>query len=146
MRPTVGCVLLATAALAGCGDSTIATPELRMQSTKLCQLARKATDAAPTPSSAAGAQAFLAQGISVFRPELQGLRALHPSGDVAPVYATAVGAFLHELSALEAAERQLAQGGDPIATMRTLEAQLAPLEEQQDDAWRALDIPACVTH
>jgi len=146
MRLRLAVVALTTTSLLGCGSSTLATPQLRSEATKLCQTGRKATNQIPTPGSASGAKAFLNRGISVLGPELQGLRSLHPTGDVAPVYATAVGAFSHEVSALGTAERQLAHGEDPIVTMKTLQAQLTPLQSQEDGAWRALEIPACESH
>lgn len=147
MRPRLALTALAAAVgLAGCGSSSLATPELRDQATTFCQAARKATDGIQTPSSPAGARAFLARGISVLTPELQGLRSLHPTGDVASVYATALGAFSHKLSALTTAEHQLARGDDPVITMKTLQTQLGPLEAQEDNAWRALEIRACETH
>jgi hypothetical protein len=129
---------------AGCGATSLSTQELRTQATRLCTAARHQTDRIAAPSSPAGAGPFLSQGIAVLGPELSGLRQLQPSHDVAQVYSTAVSSFSQKLDALHRAAHAVAGGGDAVGAIKTLQQRLAPLEAQEDGAWQALEIPACL--
>jgi hypothetical protein len=139
--------LLATAAtltLSGCGGDKLSTRELRSKATAICNLASKQTNRIPVPANAAGAATYVTSGAAAIRPELAGLRALHAPGDLAQVYQTALTALSGKLDALDAAARDLKAGSDPVITMKTLQSKLQPLESDEDGAWQALEIPACM--
>lgn len=148
MRRAVALALscLALAALTGCGggNSGLSANDLRTQATRLCTVARQQTDRIPTPASPAQAAAFLNRGLAVLEPELKALRQLHPSGDFSQVYRTAIEASAQKVSAIRGAAGALAGGGDPVTTMKALQTQLATLESQENGAWQALEIPACL--
>jgi hypothetical protein len=97
-----------------------------------------------TPRSEASGEAFLKRGVAVLGPELRELRALSPPAEVSDVYRTAVDAVAGELRALHDTVRALGRQQDPVIAFKTLQHHLRPLETQADDAWRALQIPACV--
>ena len=78
-------------------------------------------------------------------PELRGLRQLQPPSDLRQVYSTAVSSFSQKLDALHQAARAVAGGGDAVVAIKALQQRLAPLEAQEDDAWQALEIPACLS-
>jgi hypothetical protein len=139
-----GLLLLALMGCGGSGSSGLSARDLRTQATRLCTIARKQTDRIAAPSSPAGAAAFLNQGLAVLQPELKALRQLHPSGDLGQVYKTAITAFAQKVDAVRTAATALAGNGDPVTTMKSLEQQLAPLEEEENGAWQALEIPACL--
>jgi hypothetical protein len=142
-----GRALLATAAallLAGCGSKPLSSSQLHDQATRVCALATTQTDQIPTPASPAGSAAFLKRGIAVLAPELNALRALRAPGEVADVYSTSLGAFASKLSDLRHAIHQLSGGEDPVIAVKTLQQQLAPIESQENGAWQALEIPACL--
>jgi hypothetical protein len=130
--------------VAGCGATSLSTQELRSQATRLCTAARHQTDRIAAPSSPAGAGPFLSRGIVALSPELSGLRQLQPAHDLAQVYSTAVSSFSQKLDALHQAAHAVAGGGDPVSAIKTLQQRLTPLEAQEDGAWRALEIPACL--
>jgi hypothetical protein len=147
MRRTVAVPCLVLLALAGCGGAaknSLSASDLRTQATRLCTIARKQTDRIATPTGPATAAAFLNRGLAVLDPELKALRQLHPSGDLGQVYATAIDAFAQKVNALRTAAATLAGNGDPVVTMKSLEQQIAPLEGQENGAWLALEIPACL--
>jgi hypothetical protein len=135
---------LAVLCLTGCGAASLSTTELRNQATRVCSAARKQTNLIATPTSPAGGAAFLSQGLAVLGPELAVLRKLRPPRDLAQVYSTAVGAFSQKVAALRETANTLKGGGDPVIAMKTLQQQLAPLESDEDGAWRALEIPSCM--
>jgi hypothetical protein len=143
-RGGVIAVLLCALALGGCGSSSLSTTQLSRDASRICTTANQHTDRIPAPTSSAGSARFLAQGAAALSPELTGLRALRPPSDLAPVYATAIGASARELSALRVTARQLTGGDDPVSAIRTLQRRLAPLESRGDDAWRTLKISACL--
>jgi hypothetical protein len=130
--------------LAGCGSKPLSTTELTNDATRVCTIASRQTDLIPTPASPAGTAAYLRRGIAVMTPELRGLRALRPSNDVADVYATSLGSFAKQLSYLKDTMRDLAGGEDPVIAIKTLQQELGPIESQENGAWQALEIPACV--
>jgi hypothetical protein len=142
-----GRALLATAAallLGGCGSKPLSSSQLHDQATRLCTLATSQTDQIPTPASPAGSATFLKRGIAVLTPELNALRGLRPTGDVADVYSTSLDAFANKLSDLRHAVHELSGGEDPVIAVKTLQQQLAPIESQENGAWQALEIPACL--
>jgi hypothetical protein len=136
---------LAVAALAGgCGDSSLSDPALRARATQICSAATKQSDRIGTPTSPSAGAAFLRKATRVFRPELKALRGLRPSKDAASTYRTALNAFAQKLDALDTTARALASGGDPVIAIKGLQTRLTPLLAQEDGAWRALAITACV--
>lgn len=78
-------------------------------------------------------------------PELTDLRRLHPPRALAPEYEAALSNFANELGALRGAVQRLDGGADPISTTAALQRRLSPIEARADGAWRALDVPACVS-
>jgi hypothetical protein len=144
MKLRAGLVILGTAALSGCGSKPLTSSELQHQATRVCALASRQTDRISTPASPAGTDAFLKRGIAVMRPELTGLRRLRPPSDVADVYSTSLDAFATKLSDLEHTVRALTGGEEPMIAMKTLQQKLGPIESQENGAWQALEIPACL--
>ncbi len=141
--------LAATAAiaLAGCGGSgRLSSSDLQNKASQVCALTSRRTNKIKTPSSPAGTEAFLRQGITALTPELTELRKLRPPADAQDVYADAMNAAAKQLALLRTAARQIAAGGDPVSTMQTLEQQLGPLVTSENQAWQSLEIPACVSH
>ena len=133
--------------LAGCGGSGhLSGDQLRSRATALCATAGRQTERIPTPAAPAGGRAFLKRGIDALTPELRALRQLKPPDDLAQVYATGVGAFTQKLSALKAAVRDLDSGTNPVTAMTALQQRLAPIEQAEDGAWQALEVPACMNH
>jgi hypothetical protein len=131
-------------ALAGCGSNALSGGELQTRATAICAAATRQADAIAAPASPAGGPAFLQAGIAVFTTELSELRTLTPPTGVASVYATALSAFSGKLDALRGTAHQLRSRSDPVTGIKALEQRLAPLERQEDEAWRALGIAACV--
>jgi hypothetical protein len=140
----VSATLALTLGLTACGGDTLSTRELRNKATTLCTLANKQTNQLAPPSAPAGAAAFITDGAAILRPQLARLRALHAPSDLAQVYNTAIDGFARKLDVLDAAARDLKAGEDPVIAMKTLQTKLTPLEQQEDGAWQALEIPACV--
>ncbi len=131
--------------LAGCGSTpSPSLVQLRNQGARICTGAGQRLRLIPTPRSEADGEAFLKQAVAVLGPELGQLRELRPSSDASDVYGTAVGALARELSALRGTIRALGRQQDPVIAFKTLQQHLGPLETQADDAWRALDITACL--
>jgi hypothetical protein len=137
--------LVAVAALiAGCGSSALSSSDLARRATAVCQLAGSQTALIPTPAGPEGSATFLKRGIAVLKPELEQLRSLRPPDDLADVYNVSISSFAKKLSYLNETVHDLAGGADPVIAMRTLQQNLAPVEKQEDGAWQALQIPACV--
>ena len=109
---TVAAALTALAA-AACGSSSVSASQLSSQATSICARANRQIERIPTPSSAAGALAFLNSGIAALEPELAQLRQLQASGDAADVWRTAVRALSDQLSALQSTASQIKGGADP---------------------------------
>jgi hypothetical protein len=135
---------VAALAVAGCGSKPLSNGELQRQATRVCTQAGARTDRLPTPGSPAGTIAFVRRAVAVMSPELAALKGLKPPGDVADVYSTAIDAFTKKLTALKDSVRDLRGGADPVIAIKTLQQQLGPLESQEDGAWQALAIPACL--
>ena len=136
---------LAAVMLGGCGGSSLSNDQLRSQATRLCNLAESQTDRAATPSSPTEMTGFLEKGIAVMKPELVQLRALHPTQDLTPVYATATAALAQQLAALQRAEATIQRGDNPVTATKALGQKLAPLRMEADGAWQALQLPACLS-
>jgi hypothetical protein len=141
--------LLASAAalaMAGCGAKSPSIVHFRALATRACtradvQSARIAPP--PVPSRTA---AFLRRGIAIVREELDALRTLHVPRAQTGAYSVALSSLAHELSILTSTAHDLDRGADPLTTIKTLQHRLAPVEADNDAAWRTLDVPACVNH
>lgn len=144
VRVAVLGAVLALAA-AGCGSSSLSDTQLRSSASRICTTADQRAGQIPTPSRPAAAAAYLNRGVAVLAPELTKLHGLHPSSDLAGDYRTAVDAAAAELAALRSAVKGLKAGDDPVVAIKTLQHQLAPLEARADNAWRSVDVDACVS-
>jgi hypothetical protein len=141
---TLATGLLGAGLLAGCGRKPLSSNELARRATEVCQLAAAQTGRIPTPARPEDSALFLKRGIAVMTGELAQLRALRPPSDVADVYAVSISSFAQKLEYLNKTVHALAGGEDPVIAMRTLQQNLAPVEKDEDGAWRALEIDACV--
>jgi hypothetical protein len=140
------CAALAALALvvAGCGGSpSLSQTQLRTKASKACTTANERLNLIATPQVPSQGAAFLRSGIAALSPEVTALAALHPAGEMGQQFAKARTATQQELAALHSSLKGLKAGNDPIVAVKTLQAQLAPLEEQATTAWRALKIDAC---
>jgi hypothetical protein len=135
---------IAAVALAGCGSSSLSSSELRAQATRVCSLANARTARIPTPAAPDGTVVFLKRGIAALRPELAGLRALHPPKDAAEVYSASLSAFAKKVTALKDTIHSIGGGEDPLLAMKALQAEVGPLESQEDGGWKALELSACL--
>jgi hypothetical protein len=146
MRRGAAFAALAVLGLGGCGgSSSLTADQLRARATVLCNLASVQTDRITTPSAPADTGRFLRQGIALIEPELQQLRKLHAPQDIASVYATGTGGMGQELAALRAARASIERGDNAVTATKALGQKLAPLRIEVDGAWRALQIPACLS-
>ncbi len=138
------CVAGATAlAAAGCGSSSPSQAQLRSQATTICEQTNRSIGRIPTPASAAGALTFLNDGIAALKPELRSLKQLSASGDAVDVWNTAIHALSAQLAALQSTASDIQAGADPVRSFKSLEQTLGPLQTQANNAWQALQIPAC---
>jgi outer membrane murein-binding lipoprotein Lpp len=140
----VACAAAITALLAaGCGSSSPSQTQLRTQAATICAHADRVISRIATPAAGAGGEAFLRRGVSALKPELQQLRQLKPPDDAADVWSTATRTVSAQLSAIESTANQIRQGADTTLAYKSLQRTLAPLETQANNAWSALEIPAC---
>jgi hypothetical protein len=139
-------LLAALAALtaSGCGDTPPSLTQLQNQASRVCVVAARQMDLIPSPAVPIGGEAFLTRGVAVLAPELAQLRSLTAPREAADVYSTAMRALSQKVSAVRSTVRSLDQGADPVVSVRTLQQRLTPLESQEDGAWQALEIPACL--
>jgi hypothetical protein len=145
MRRSAAVAALAALVLAGCGSSRLSPDELRAQASQLCNRAQTQTDRIATPLSPDGAAAFVQKGIAVMEPELRHLRALRPPQELASVYAAGTGALAAQIATLKAAVATIDRGDSPVTATKALGQKLAPLRTRADAAWRALQVPACLS-
>jgi hypothetical protein len=132
-------------AAAGCGGSgSMSAHHLRTGATRACAVATQRLDDIPTPELPSDGVAFLRRGIAALRPELTALAVLHPDGELGEQFNRARTATDQELKALQSSLKGLKAGDDPVVAVKTLQAQLVPLERRATAAWLALKIPACV--
>lgn len=137
--------LVLALALTGCGgSSSISSRHLRAEAARACTTANRQLDRIPTPRVPSEGATFLRRGIAALRLEVSSLAALHPSGELEVQFARARTATAQELKALQSSLKGLRAGNDPVVAIKTLQAQLAPLEKRASLAWQALQIPACV--
>jgi hypothetical protein len=91
-----------------------------------------------------GAQ-FLRKGAAVLAAELRALRTLGPPSDLAARYNATVAEFGATVADVRTAIADIQHRGDAPGAFRVLELELAPILTREDSAWRALQIPACVS-
>lgn len=138
-------IALALAA-AGCGGGvgSLSAHQLRTAATRACGMATQRLDRIPTPQVPSQGASFLRRGIAALGPELTALSALHPEGELGVQFRRARSATEQELAALQSSLKGLQAGNDPVVAIKTLQAQLAPLEKRASAAWQALKILACI--
>jgi hypothetical protein len=144
-RIIVALSVVSALALTACGSSSLSDTQLRTSAGRICTTANRGTARVPSPTRPADAAAYLSRGVAVLAPELTQLRALHAPSDLAGDYRVAVDAAAAELAALRSAIKGLKTGGDPVVEIKTLQHRLAPLEARADNAWRSVDVDACVS-
>jgi hypothetical protein len=135
---------VAALAMAGCGTASAPIVRLRDQATRVCTRANAQGARISPPPVPARTAAFLRRGIAVLRRELVDLRSLRVPRAQAGVYSVAVGALAHELAILTSTAHDLDRGADPLTAIKTLQHRLAPVEADNDAAWRTLGVRACV--
>jgi hypothetical protein len=140
-------VLLAGVAalvVTGCGATSPSIARLRAQATRVCTRTDVQSARIAPPPVPARTAPFLRRGIAVLRAELADLHTLRVPRGQAGAYSVALGALTHELAILTSTAHDLDRGADPLTTIKTLQHRLAPVEADNDAAWRTLGVPACV--
>jgi len=135
---------VAALAMAGCGTASPTIAQLRAQAARVCTRANAQTARIAPPPVPARTAPFLRRGIAVVRAELADLHALRVPRAQVGAYSVALGALVHELAILTSTAHDLDRGADPLTTIKTLQHRLAPVEADNDAAWRTLGVPACV--
>jgi hypothetical protein len=135
---------VAALAMTGCGATSPSITRLRAQATRVCKRAEVQSARIAPPPVPARTAPFLRRGIAVLRVELADLHTLRVPRAQAGAYSVAVGALAHELAILTSTAHDLDRGADPLTTIKTLQHRLAPVEADDDAAWRTLGVPACV--
>jgi hypothetical protein len=140
-----GLAVLAGLGLWGCGRSSLSDAQLRQAATRVCTAARADSSHILTPGTPAGAASFLTAGVRAYAVELHGLRRLRAAHDAVATLGVATRALAGELDLMRSAVRALSHGADPLSAVPALQRRLAPVESRGDTAWRALDLPACLS-
>jgi hypothetical protein len=143
----IGAAALAAVILSGCGGSSgLDSPvALRRAATAICKSTAPVKAPPAGEPSSKELTAFLSEGTSNLQSQLTRLTQLHSAtGEVGDVYRGALGALSSQLRALRAATAAIKRGEDPALAFKALQAQLSSLQQQADNAWVALQIPACV--
>jgi hypothetical protein len=135
---------VATLAVAGCAAASPTLGRLQAQATRVCTRALGQNVKITAPAVPAQTAAFVRRGIAVLRPELVRLRALRAPSKQAGAYSAALDSLARELAILTSTAHDLDRGADPLTTVKTLQHRLAPVEADNDAAWRTLGVPACV--
>lgn len=138
--------VISSGALAACGggQSTLSAAQLRTSATAICTSTSTAMDRVPLPNAPGGGGQFLRRGLLRLQPGLDELKALKPPPELRAGYARALELETQELDMIAAHERSIRGGDDVIATFRRLQTAIAPILQQEDAAWRDLELPACV--
>lgn len=140
----IAAALLTAAIAAGCGGGAASPVALHRRATDICIDAPHIK--APADATAvAQLTVFVSNGIHNLEAELTQLQRLRGvSGEVGAIYGAALRALGGQVQALRAALATINRGEDPALAFRALGEQLRPLEKQADNAWTALQIPACL--
>jgi hypothetical protein len=141
--PIVALALALGAGGCGGGAPSLSARQLRTGASRTCTVTTQRLNLIPTPELPSEGAGFLRRGIAALAPEVAALAALHPEGEMGVHFRRAQTATEQELKALRSTLTGLKAGNDPIVAIKTLQAQLAPLEKQASGAWQALRIPAC---
>lgn len=144
-RRVTNCLAVAAlfVSVSGCGSDTLSARALRTQASLVCVKAIRRSNRIAIPEATSGGATFLAQGITVFRPELAALRKLAPPPGLANAYRAALGDSTQQLDALIATDLNLRRGGDPVVAIKQLDVELAAVNARDAQAWRAVGVPAC---
>ena len=137
-------LLLLVLIVRGCGDDSLSAGELRSQAGEICARANAVTDRVAVPNAPAGGERFLDEGLAELRPAHVRLAALKPPEELRTDYERAVALNLEQLTLLGRAARSIRGGADTIDAFGALQRALAPVVARENDAWRALDVPACM--
>ena len=138
-------VVSATLIVSGCGRASESVGQLRAQAASVCARAIDAGARIKPPAVPAGTATFLRRGSDVLDTEVAQFRTLRPPNEHAGAYSAAVEALRREAAILTATVRDLDRGADPLPAIKTLQHRLAPVEADDDAAWRTLGVPACVS-
>lgn len=141
---SAGLALLAAAAVTGCGSVSASVIDLRHDAGAICRHTNRAFNPLPALPRQGQTVAFLSAGIARLRTELTKLRRVSPPTDVVDVYRAALAAQDQELAVLKNTVQAIDRGEDPATAVKELGQQLGPLQRQADNAWQALEIPACI--
>ena len=141
---SAGLALLAVAVLTGCGSVSASVIDLRHDAGLICRRTDRAFGPLPALPAQGHTVAFLDSGLVRLKTELTKLRLVGPPHDVADVYRAALAALGQELEVLRTAAQAINRGEDPALAFKALEQQIRPLRSQANDAWQALEIPACL--
>ncbi|MBB4663178.1 hypothetical protein [Conexibacter arvalis] len=128
----------------GCGDGSLSADELRSQAGEICASANAVTDRVAVPNAPSGGERFLREGLAQLRPASARLAALKAPEQLRDRYERAVALTRQEVRLIDDTTRAIAGGEDVIDAFAALQAQLAPVLNEANAAWRTLEIPACV--
>ncbi|ADB49539.1 hypothetical protein [Conexibacter woesei] len=128
----------------GCGDDSLSPEQLRKQAAAICHDATVATDRVAVPNAPAGGARFLGEGLAYMRPALTDLGRLKAPEDLRDRYERAVALGVEQVALITRTEQEIRRDGDVIDSFRQLQRQLEPIVQDENELWRALDIPACV--
>jgi len=134
----------ALAACGGGGQRTLSANQLRTRASTICTDTSTAMDRVPLPNAPAGGGQFLRRGLLRLQPALDQLKALKPPDELRAGYAHALQLETQELDVIAAHEQSIRGGDDVIATFRRLQTAIAPILQEEDTAWRDLELPDCV--
>jgi hypothetical protein len=137
--------VLAAAAIAGCGATSLTAKDLRAQASRICTSAAARTDRIQSPPTPDQGDRFLRAGLAAMRPATHALQRLKPPSELRESYGQAVALNAKALALVARRERAVARGEDAPAAFRELQAALDPIVRIEDSTWRALQIPACVS-
>jgi len=128
----------------GCGEDRLSAEELRSEAGAICTRANAVTDRVAVPNAPSGGERFLREGLAQLRPATTSLAALKPPEELEERYERAVTLARQEVMLVERAVMAIDRGEDTIDTFTALQRQLEPVLNQENAAWRALGVPACV--
>jgi hypothetical protein len=138
-------LVLAAVLISGCGSGDASPLALRRHATAVCKASTPVTapsGAEPSPGQLAS---FLSQGTANLQRELVQLQRLRGfTGEVGAIYSAALRALAAQVQALHRAITSIRRGQDPALAFTALQQTLGPLQKQADNAWSALQIPACL--
>ena len=146
MRRGLVVVWLGCCIVTGCGGGASGSAErLRRAAARICTAANRRFERLKTPALGRGDEAFLKRGIPVLEGELRQLGAQRADGEDQSVYGRALSATAREIVELRHAVGALDHHQDPAMAFAALQRRLGPLETQANDAWRTLQLPACLS-